>query len=166
MYVVDNDRRLAKHELLSSNHILSVLLSQLYQFEVCPFRNVTQREYRPKEWEAIEAAQKSDSHHIPLRDTRPVSVPSSKVGQGVVTHVVQQCVVTQVVPQHRNRMCAVETWSVLPGAVMFDVVTTASDTVLAAPTYTQAYHWSRKSPHVQHNVYHEVLCCREPFPQA
>ncbi len=91
-----------------------MFLSQLYQFEVCPFRNVTQREYRPKEWEAIEAAQKSDSHHIPLRDTRPVSVPSSKVGQGVVTHVVQQCVVTQVVPQHRTPMCPTLSWLSLP----------------------------------------------------
>ena len=52
---------------------------QLYQFEVCPFRNVTQREYKPKEWEAIEAAQKGDSPDIPLRDSRPLTLPPSKV---------------------------------------------------------------------------------------
>ncbi len=33
---------------------------QLYQFQICPFRNVTQREYKPREWVAIEAAQKGE----------------------------------------------------------------------------------------------------------
>ena len=66
-----------------------VRVSQMYQFEVCPFRNVTQREYRPQEWHAIEEAQKprnavatsTKSTTAARNDGRPVRLPAAQVRQ-------------------------------------------------------------------------------------
>ncbi len=70
---------------------------QMYQFVICPFRNVTQREYRATEWNTREEAQKqgalasasvtvsargSVSESATTSDRRPVRVPAKQTRAG------------------------------------------------------------------------------------
>jgi hypothetical protein len=65
----------------------------MYQFVVCPFHNVTQREYRPGEWQAVEAAQQEGGPAVTaLSDRRPPRIPAEKVGRALTCTCTCPCV--------------------------------------------------------------------------